>query len=218
MVLPRAESTATTRLPCSRAATIRRAARLMSSAPATEVPPNFITTISPVAGTRRLRIRSTPGAPAARLRDASAHTQLAQQADISFRYMELSPTAYVILGMLGWRPMSGYEIKSLVDKSTRLFWAASYGQIYPELRRLAEAGPDRGQGEPAGRPEAQRLPADAGGAQGAARLARRPTPRSSRYATRALLKLFFADASGGRIGRGDPGGQAPPPRTRSSSG
>ena len=54
--------------------------------------------------------------------------------------MSLSPTAYVILGTLGWRPMSGYEIKSIVDKSTRFFWAASYGQIYPELRRLADAG------------------------------------------------------------------------------
>ena len=46
VVFPRAERTATTRLPCSRAPTIRRAARLMSSAPATEVPPNFITTVS----------------------------------------------------------------------------------------------------------------------------------------------------------------------------
>ena len=45
VVLPRAESTATTLLPASRAATIRRAARLISSGPATEVPPNFITTI-----------------------------------------------------------------------------------------------------------------------------------------------------------------------------
>ena len=45
VVLPRAESTATTRLPSSRAATIRRAARLMRSASATEVPPNFITTV-----------------------------------------------------------------------------------------------------------------------------------------------------------------------------
>ena len=43
--------------------------------------------------------------------------------------MAHSNTAYVILGMLSWRPMSGYEIKSLVDKSTRFFWAASYGQI-----------------------------------------------------------------------------------------
>ena len=37
-------------------------------------------------------------------------------------------------------PKSGYEIKGLVDRSTRFFWAASYGQIYPELRRLSDAG------------------------------------------------------------------------------
>jgi len=64
--------------------------------------------------------------------------------------MELSPTAYVILGMLGWRPMSGYEIKALVDKSTRFFWAASYGQIYPELRRLSAAGLIEGEASPQG--------------------------------------------------------------------
>src|SRR5437867_12803958 len=64
--------------------------------------------------------------------------------------MDFSSTAYVILGMLGWRPMSGYEIKSLVDKSTRLFWAASYGQIYPELRRLQAAGLIEGKASPQG--------------------------------------------------------------------
>jgi PadR family transcriptional regulator AphA len=51
--------------------------------------------------------------------------------------MKLSGTARVILGMLRIQPMSGYEIKGAVDQSTRFFWAASYGQIYPELRRLA---------------------------------------------------------------------------------
>jgi DNA-binding PadR family transcriptional regulator len=54
--------------------------------------------------------------------------------------VELSATAKVILGMLAARPRSGYEIKQLVDNSTRFFWAASYGQIYPELKRLAAAG------------------------------------------------------------------------------
>lgn len=54
--------------------------------------------------------------------------------------MELSSTAYVILGMLRSEPRSGYEIKQAVDNSTRFFWAASYGQIYPELRRLEAAG------------------------------------------------------------------------------
>src|SRR6476660_4769428 len=53
---------------------------------------------------------------------------------------QLSATAYVILGMVRREPLSGYEIKALVDNSTRFFWAASYGQIYPELKRLSEAG------------------------------------------------------------------------------
>jgi PadR family transcriptional regulator, regulatory protein AphA len=71
--------------------------------------------------------------------------------DISVRYMagtenghELSKTAYVILGMLALGKRTGYEIKSLVDVSTRFFWAASYGQIYPELKRLEQAGLIRG--------------------------------------------------------------------------
>ena len=54
--------------------------------------------------------------------------------------MELNPTSYVILGMLGLGPMCGYDIKQLVDSSTRFFWTASYGQIYPELRRLSDGG------------------------------------------------------------------------------
>ena len=54
--------------------------------------------------------------------------------------MELSKTSYVILGMLKLGRRTGYEIKSLVDVSTRFFWAASYGQIYPELARLEKLG------------------------------------------------------------------------------
>ena len=59
--------------------------------------------------------------------------------------MELSKTSYVILGMLRTRSHTGYEIKAIVDHSTRFFWAASYGQIYPELKRLEEAGLVKGE-------------------------------------------------------------------------
>jgi PadR family transcriptional regulator, regulatory protein AphA len=64
------------------------------------------------------------------------------------RYMELSRTAYVILGMIQLGKRTGYEIKGLVDISTRFFWAASYGQIYPELARLEELGLVRGERDP----------------------------------------------------------------------
>ena len=71
--------------------------------------------------------------------------------------MELSPTAYVILGMVSRTPRSGYEIKALVDNSTRFFWAASYGQIYPELKRLSETGLVEGLRRAAGRSQADGL-------------------------------------------------------------
>ncbi len=63
---------------------------------------------------------------------------------------ELSPTARVILGMISLGNRTGYDIKRVVDKSTRHFWAASYGQIYPELGRLEEAGLVSGRAEPSG--------------------------------------------------------------------
>jgi DNA-binding PadR family transcriptional regulator len=52
--------------------------------------------------------------------------------------------------MIGLGKHTGYDIKALVDKTTRYFWAASYGQIYPELRRLEERGLVRGRPEPTG--------------------------------------------------------------------
>jgi DNA-binding PadR family transcriptional regulator len=51
-----------------------------------------------------------------------------------------SGVAYVILGALRGEPKSGYEIKRLVDKAIRFFWAACFGPIYPELRSLEREG------------------------------------------------------------------------------
>ncbi len=64
--------------------------------------------------------------------------------------MQLSATGKAILGTLSFGPKSGYEIKGLVDRSTRFFWAASYGQIYPELKQLAAAGLIEGTDSPQG--------------------------------------------------------------------
>jgi DNA-binding PadR family transcriptional regulator len=54
--------------------------------------------------------------------------------------MEPTAVTWAVLGLLALQPMSGYDIKNTVDRSIRSFWAASYGQIYPELRRLEAAG------------------------------------------------------------------------------
>jgi DNA-binding PadR family transcriptional regulator len=107
----------------------------------------------------------------------------------------MQPTAvtWAVLGLLGIKPMSGYDIKGAVDRTIRHFWAASYGQIYPELKRLEEAGWIAGKD------------ADRGGR---ARRVYRITAAGRRalegwlhgYETRiemrdeSLLRLFFADA------------------------
>ena len=108
--------------------------------------------------------------------------------------MQLSGTSYVILGMLGWRPMSGYEIKALVDQSTRLFWAASYGQIYPELRRLSDAELIEGRSDPHGgrQRNVYRLTA-AGRRELRTWLNSGPTVFELR--DEGLLKLFFAGST-----------------------
>ncbi len=122
-------------------------------------------------------------------------TQLTD-ADISWRYIwavDLNPTAYVILGMLRTTPKSGYEIKALVDTSTRFFWAASYGQIYPELRRLAEAELIEGTAAPRdGRKRTIYRITAAGRRELRAWLRRPPTTFETR--DEGLLKLFFAGA------------------------
>ncbi len=107
--------------------------------------------------------------------------------------MELSATAYVILGLVRKEPRSGYEIKAVVDRSTRFFWAASYGQIYPELKRLAKAGLVVGADSPTGgrRRTVYEITAD-GEAELKAWLCLPPVTFEMRE--EGLLKLFFAEA------------------------
>jgi DNA-binding PadR family transcriptional regulator len=107
--------------------------------------------------------------------------------------MELNPTAYVILGFLRTSPRSGYEIKALVDNSTRFFWAASYGQIYPELRRLAKERLI--EGTDASRDGRKRtVYAITGAGRKELRAWLREPPATFETRDEGLLKLFFADA------------------------
>jgi DNA-binding PadR family transcriptional regulator len=107
--------------------------------------------------------------------------------------MELSPTAYVVLGMLNLGARTGYDIKGAVDTSTRFFWNASYGQIYPELTRLEQAGLVTGKLAPTGARKRKEFElTDAGRealVQWAGEAADMPVLRDE-----SLLKLFFADA------------------------
>lgn len=115
--------------------------------------------------------------------------------DISVEYIwgvdSLSPTAYVILGLVSGEPRSGYEVKAVVDKTTRFFWAASYGQIYPELKRLAEAGLVVGTDAPTGGRRRTVYEITADGEEELKEWLRQP-PRTYEMREEGLLKLFFA--------------------------
>ncbi len=52
---------------------------------------------------------------------------------------DLNNTSYSILGLLSVQPdLSGYDIRKGIQQSIGYFWAESFGQIYPALKRLAE--------------------------------------------------------------------------------
>lgn len=105
--------------------------------------------------------------------------------------MELSATAYVILGMVSREPRSGYEIKAAVDNTTRFFWAASYGQIYPELKRLSEAGLIEGIDASRGDRKRTIYEITADGEAELKDWLRKP-PETVEMREEGLLKLFFA--------------------------
>jgi PadR family transcriptional regulator, regulatory protein AphA len=53
----------------------------------------------------------------------------------------LNPTSYAILGGLSVQPdLSGYDLRKGIQNSIGYFWAESYGQLYPALKRLADEG------------------------------------------------------------------------------
>jgi PadR family transcriptional regulator AphA len=108
--------------------------------------------------------------------------------------MELGKTSYVILGMLKLGRRTGYEIKSLVDVSTRFFWAASYGQIYPELARLEKLGLVKGEVDRSNgrRPKSYEL--TAAGERALQEWLTSDDPLHIELRHEGALKFFFSDA------------------------
>lgn len=107
---------------------------------------------------------------------------------------DLSPTAYVVLGMLRLGSQTGYDIKRAVDASTRFFWAASHAQIYPELKRLAKAGMVSGSEEPTGGRRRIVYRLEPSGEAALRDWLAADDDLTIEYRDLGLLKLFFADA------------------------
>ena len=101
-------------------------------------------------------------------------------------------TTPAILGLLTWGPMTGYELKSTLESSVSNFWSESFGQIYPELRRLEQTGlvTSTSEGEETGKSRRRYAITEAGRGALKTWLAEPPKPRPPR--SELLLKIFFA--------------------------
>ena len=108
--------------------------------------------------------------------------------------MELSKTSYVILGMVHLGRRTGYEIKALVDVSTRFFWAASYGQIYPELARLEELGLVKGEEDRTNGRRRKAYDLTAAGERALHEWLTSEEPLHIELRHEGALKFFFSDA------------------------
>ena len=105
----------------------------------------------------------------------------------------LSPTAKVILGMVRLGKRTGYDIKQLVDISTRFFWAASYGQIYPELKRLEQDGLLAGEDASTNGRQRREFDLTDAGAAALDEWLRSDDPGVYEYRDEGMLKIFFWD-------------------------
>ena len=107
--------------------------------------------------------------------------------------MKSTAVTPVVLGLLALGARSGYDIKATVDRSTRFFWAASYGQIYPELRRLEAEGLIRGEESPNGARGRRVYELTAAGREALEEWLL-GSETTIEYRDESLLRLFFADA------------------------
>lgn len=105
--------------------------------------------------------------------------------------MRESTTPYVLLGILGlFGPKSGYEIRAVIDQSVGHFWSESFGQIYPQLRRLADKGLIRQADEDAGPRERRRFAITEQGLEALEGWSRQP-PRRAIPRSELAVKIFF---------------------------
>ena len=107
--------------------------------------------------------------------------------------MKTTAVTPVVLGLLAHGPRSGYDIKTVVDRSTRFFWAASYGQIYPELRRLERDGLVEGEQAPRGGRDRRVYKLTRAGREALVEWLLGDTV-TIELRDESLLRLFFADA------------------------
>ncbi len=103
-----------------------------------------------------------------------------------------STTSYAILGLLGLRSWTTYELAKQVQRSLNWFWPRAERKLYDEPKELVAAGFATSRSESTGkRPRTVYEITDEGRTELARWLSEQPAPRSSDF--EAMVKIFFAD-------------------------
>lgn len=108
--------------------------------------------------------------------------------------MKLKPTSYLMLGMLRLGATSGYAIKKAVDISTRVFFATSLAQVYPELAHLESHGLVTRREDPHGARVRSAYEVTDQGEEALLAWLRSDRFVPTQFRDEGLLRLFFADA------------------------
>ena len=104
-----------------------------------------------------------------------------------------STTTYAILGLLGVRDWTPYELAKQVQRSLNWFWPRAERKLYDEPKRLVADGLATASAESTGkRPRTVYGITDAGREELRRWLDAPPAPRTSEF--EAMVKVFFADA------------------------
>lgn len=100
---------------------------------------------------------------------------------------------YALLGFLNLGPMTGYDLKKQLDRSTQNFWHAGLNQIYPTLKKMEDEGWITSVVEPQdARPDRVLYHMGETGRQEMMEWLAQPLAELPRGRHAGLLKLFFA--------------------------
>lgn len=103
-----------------------------------------------------------------------------------------SPTTYALLGLLGVRSWTGYELTNQLRRSLRFIWPSSEGHLYREQKRLIDLGWATVTREPVGKRHRNRYTITPTG-RSALRDWLRTEPGEPRIEIEGLVRMFYGD-------------------------
>jgi DNA-binding PadR family transcriptional regulator len=106
---------------------------------------------------------------------------------------DLAPSAYMVMALIRDGFDTGYRIKQYIERAASFFWSASYGQIYPELRRLEAAKMVRGRDVTSSGRRRREYALTAAGEQELRRWLADPAEPSMWLRNEGLMRLMLVD-------------------------